>query len=144
VLSKYRDEGGNVLSGIKIYKVKDFIRKTETGNIDLERSRKIVKELAKIAGFHKDHNILIDLRETTVSSSSIEDILKIALEFGTYVSSFKNKIANIIPDDPKRMVIANRFKACMDIQGFDYEIFTDYESAIEWLSKTKDLNQTTI
>ena len=33
-----------------------------------------------------------------------------------------------------------RFKACMDIQGFEYEIFThDYESAIEWLSKTQTI-----
>ncbi|MBU0768901.1 MAG: hypothetical protein KJ687_07410 [Proteobacteria bacterium] len=132
-----------MLSGIKVYKVKDFIRKTETGNIDLERSKKIVRELAMAAGSHADHNILIDLRETTVSASSIEDIMKVVLEFGSYVSSFKNKIANIVPDDPERMSIAYRFKACMDIQGFEYEIFTDYESAIEWLSQTEDLDQTT-
>jgi hypothetical protein len=131
-----------MLSGIKIYKVKDFIRKTESGNIDLERSKKIVRELAITADSHIDHNILIDLRETTVSVPSIEDIMKIALEFGTYISSFKNKIANIIPDDQKRMIIANRFKACMDIQGFEYEIFTDYESAIEWLSKTREIGGT--
>ena len=134
-----------MLSGIKVYKVNDFIRKTETGNIDLERSKKIVRELALAAGLHANHNILVDLRETTVSAAaSIEDVMKVALEFGSYVSSFKNKIANIIPDDPKRMVIANRFKACMDIQGFEYELFTDYESAIEWLSTTKDISQTTI
>jgi hypothetical protein len=133
-----------MLSGIKIYKINDFIRKTETGNIDLERSKKIVRELAMAAGLHANHNILVDLRETTVSAAaSIEDTMKVALEFGTYISSFKNKIANIIPDDPKRMIIANRFKACMDIQGFEYELFTDYESAIEWLSKTEDLDQTT-
>ena len=132
-----------MLSGIKIYNVKDFIRKTETGNIDLERSKKIVRELAMAAGLHANHNILIDLRETTVSAAaSIGDMMKIALEFGTYISSFKNKIANIIPDDSKRMIIANRFKACMDIQGFEYEIFTDYESAIEWLSKTKEIEKT--
>ena len=131
-----------MLSGLKIYKVKDFIRKTETGNIDLERSKKIVRELAVAAGSHTDHNILIDLRETTVSAATIEDIMKIALEFGTYVSSFKNKIANIIPDDQDRMIIANRLKACMDIQGFEYEIFTDYESAIEWLSKTREIGGT--
>ena len=130
-----------MLSGIKIYKVNDFIRKTETGNIDLKRSKKIVRELAMAAGLHANHNILIDLRETTVSAAaSIEDIMKVALEFGSYVSSFKNKIANIIPDDPKRMIIANRFKACMDIQGFEYEVFTDYESAIEWLSRTEDVD----
>jgi len=133
-----------MLSGIKVYKVKDFIRKTETGDIDLKRSKQIVRELAMAAGSHTDNNILIDLRETTVSAAaSIEDIMKIALEFGSYVSSFKNKIANIIPDDPERMTIATRFKACMDIQGFEYEIFTDYESAIEWLSKTEDIDQTT-
>ena len=131
-----------MLSGIKIYNVNDFIRKTETGNIDLKRSKKIVRELAVAAGSHTDHNILIDLRETSVSAASIEDIMKIALEFGTYISSFKNKIANIIPDDQKRMIIANRLKACMDIQGFEYEIFTDYESAIEWLSEKEDIDQT--
>ena len=131
-----------MLSGIKVYKIKDFIRDTETGNIDLKRSKQIVRELAITADSHIDHNILIDLRETTVSVPSIEDIMKIALEFGTYISSFKNKIANIIPDDQKRMIIANRFKACMDIQGFEYEIFTDYESAIEWLSKTREVGDT--
>ena len=130
-----------MLSGIKVYKVKDFIRKTQTGNIDLNRSKQIVRELADAAGSRTDHNILVDLRETTVSAAaSIEDIMKVAFEFGSYVSPFKNKIANIVPDDPERLIIANRFKACMDIQGFEYEIFTDYESAIEWLSQTEDVD----
>lgn len=132
-----------MLSGIKVYKVKDFIRQTQMGNIDLKRSKKIVRELANVAGSHTDHNILIDLRETTVSVSNIVDILEVAREFGSSVSSFQNKIANIVPDDHKRMVIAHRFKACMDMQGFEYEIFTDYENAIEWLSETEDVDQTT-
>ena len=130
-----------MLSGTKIYKVKDFIRKTETGDIDLERSKKIVRELAKVSGLRSDHNILIDLRETTVSpAASIEDLMKVALEFGSYVSNFKNKIANIIPGDQERMEIASRFKSCMVFQGFEYEVFTDYESAIEWLSETEDID----
>jgi hypothetical protein len=129
-----------MLSGTKIYKVKDFIRKTETGNIDLERSKKIVRELATVSGLRSDHNILIDLRETTISSAaSIEDIMKVAVEFGSSVPNFKNKIANIIPDDQERMKIASRFKSGMVLQGFRYEVFTDYESAIEWLSETEDI-----
>ena len=131
-----------MVSGIKVYNVKDFVRTTQTGNIDLKRSKQLVRELVKVAGSHSDHNILIDLRETTVSVSNIVDILEVAREFGSSVSSFKNKIANIVPDDHERMVIAHRFKACMDIQGFEYEIFTDYESAIEWLSKTKEVRDT--
>ena len=132
-----------MVSGIKVYNVKDFVRTTQTGNIDLKRSKQLVRELVKVAGSHADHNILIDLRETTVSVSNIVDILEVAREFGSSVSSFKNKIANIVPDDHERMVIAHRFKACMDMQGFEYEIFTDYENAIEWLSETEDIDQTT-
>jgi hypothetical protein len=129
-----------MVSGIKVYKVKDFVRTTQTGNIDIKRSKEIVIDLANAAGSHADHNILIDMRETTVSVSNIVDILEVAREFGSSVSSFKNKIANIVPDDHERMVIAHRFKACMDMQGFEWEIFTDYESAIEWLSETEDID----
>jgi hypothetical protein len=132
-----------MVSGIKAYKVKDFIRTTQTGNIDIKRSKEIVRDLANAAGSHTNHNILIDMRETTVSVSNIVDVLEVAREFGSSVSSFKNKIANIVPDDHERMVIAHRFKACMDMQGFEWEIFTDYEGAIEWLSETEDIDQTT-
>jgi len=132
-----------MVSGIKVYKVKDFVRTTQTGNVDIKRSKEIVIDLANAAGSHADHNILIDMRETTVSVSNIVDILEVAREFGSSVSSFKNKMANIVPDDHERMVIAHRFKACMDMQGFEYEIFNNYESAIEWLSETKDIDQTT-
>ena len=131
-----------MVSGIKVYNVKDFVRTTQTGNIDIKRSKEIVIDLANAAGSHADHNILIDMRETTVSVSNIVDILEVAREFGSSVSSFKNKIANIVPDDHERMVIAHRFKACMDMQGFEWEIFTDYESAIEWLSKTREIGGT--
>ncbi|MBW2228043.1 MAG: hypothetical protein JRG99_12200 [Deltaproteobacteria bacterium] len=68
--------------------------------------------------------------------------MEVAREFGSSVSSFKNKIANIVPDDHERMVIAHRFKACMDMQGFEWEIFTDYEGAIEWLSEIENIDQT--
>ena len=53
-------------SNIKIYKINDFIRLNESGNMDLDRTIEIVKEVAAAASFHSDHNILIDLRETTL------------------------------------------------------------------------------
>jgi len=129
-----------MVSGIKIYKIKDFIRQTETGEIDLKRSKKIIAELVRAAKNHVDHNILIDLRETTASIKTLEDIIKVALEFGSFSSAFKNKIANVIPDDKERLSIANQIKSCMDIQGFEYQIFTDYENAIDWLSDIEDQN----
>ena len=129
-----------MVSGIKIYKITDFIRKTETGKIDLRRSKQIIADLVEVAGNHVDHNLLIDLRETTVSITNLEDIITVALEFGSFSSAFKNKIANVIPDDKERLSIANQIKSCMDIQGFEYQFFTDYEDAIEWLSDIEEQN----
>ena len=130
-------------SGIKIYKIRDFIRKTETGEIDFDRSIKIVRDLAAGAVFHTDHNILVDLMETTVTAKSVSDILKVAIELARYKSVFKNKIANVIPYDEERLSIAQQFKACLDIKGFQYEFFTDFEDAIEWLSDATLLDPNT-
>ena len=127
-----------MVSGIKIYKIKDFIRKTEAGDIDLKRSKQIIAELVKVAGDHANYNILIDMRDTNVSITTLEDVIKVALEFGSFSSAFKNKIANVIPDDKERAYIANQMESCMDIQGFEYQIFSDYEKAIDWLSDKEE------
>jgi len=42
----------------------------------------------------------------------------------------------VVPDNEKRLHIAKQFRSCMLLKGFSYEIFTDFERAIEWLSET--------
>jgi hypothetical protein len=128
-------------AAVKIYKVKDFIRKTEAGNIDFGRSMEIIHDLALAASFHTDHNILIDMRETTiVDESSIGTLLQLAVEMVRYKSVFKGKIATVVPGDEKRLSIAKQFKAALDMHGFRYEIFTSFEDAINWLSEITDVN----
>ncbi len=129
-------------SEIKIYKIKDFIRKTETGEIDFDRSRKIIYELVIAASYHADHNILMDLRETTIIPGNIGEILELSIEMARYKSAFKNKIASVIPDDDDRLAIARQFKACLNLEGFQYDFFTNFEDAIEWLSEATQLNST--
>ena len=120
-------------SNIKVYRVGDIIRMTESGELDLDRSIDIVRQLATEANYHQDHNVILDLRETSVNVS-MGDIIQISMEFASYHQVFKNKIAVIIPDTEERLKIATRFKTCMDMQGFQFEQFTDFEAAIEWLS----------
>lgn len=119
--------------GIKIYKIKDFIRMTQTGKLDLERSIQLVRELSFSSDFHKDHNILIDLREAD-TDLDLTDIIQVSLEFAGYKGVFKNKIAEVIPDTAERHIISRQLKKCMDLQGFQFEQFFDFEAAIEWLS----------
>ena len=61
---------------MKIYRMKDFLRLTETGEIDVDRSKEIVRQLAVAAAFHADHNILLDLRETTIKEENMSDVLE--------------------------------------------------------------------
>ena len=119
---------------VKIYRMKDLLRLTETGKIDVDRSKEIVRQLAVAASFHADHNILLDLRETTIKEENMNDVLGVALEIARYQAAFKGKLANLLPDDEKRLFVARQLKALMVIKGFQYEIFTNFEEAVEWLS----------
>ena len=119
--------------GIKVYQTKDFIRKTTTGVIDRARSLEVVRELATAANNFKAHNILLDLRDTEVAADRV-DSLQVAAEFAHQFKSFQHKIALIIPDTAERMAKAEFMRACMHLEGFQWEFFMAYEDAIDWLS----------
>ena len=122
----------------KMYKVKDFIRRTENGEINIQKSLNTVAELAIASEFHKDVNILIDLRETE-TTLNLADVLTVVLEFAYYKDCFRNKIAAVIPKDPERIKRGELFKTGMTIKGFLFDYFTDFEKAIEWLSEIEPL-----
>jgi hypothetical protein len=124
---------------LKIYKIKDFIRLTENGEIDIDRSKHIVHQLAVASSFYVNHNILLDMRDTNIQDPSMESLVEVALEFGRYKSSFKGKLANVVPNEETRIRTAKQLKALMNSQDFRYEIFTSFEDAVEWLSDVKVL-----
>lgn len=117
----------------KTYHTRDFIKKTETGTLDLRRSICAVRELAAAAGYHQDYDVVIDLRETE-THWDFGQLITVALEFARYREVFRNRIATIIPNVPERVANAQFFREHMGRQGLLFEYFTDFESAIEWLS----------
>lgn len=123
--------------GYRIYRTRDFIRKTEEGKVDLDRSLTLVRELAEAANFHQNHNLLIDLKSTTGNLNTGE-LLQVALEFARHKKTFKNKIAVLMPTDEDRLEKANIFYKAMDNQDFVFNYFTSYEDATDWLSIVVD------
>jgi hypothetical protein len=95
-----------------------------------------VKELATASGFHKEHDLLIDIRETE-PLGNFADTLSVAVEFVKYQDIFPNKIAVIIPNNPERIKRAKFFKASMGEVNFQMQYFTEFEDAIDWLSAIK-------
>ena len=127
-------------SGLQVYQIKNFIRLNEPGEIDPDNSIKIFRELAAVTTFSTDHNILIDLRKTKVSFTSMEEVMKVTVEFIQYMQpAFKNKIANVIPNDAQRKSLAKEFELCMNLKKINYRFFTDFEEAIEWLADARRL-----
>jgi hypothetical protein len=124
---------------LTLYKPSEFIRKTETGHMDLERSLEAVHDLAQVAGFHRDSHILIDVRETESTATHLEQ-MRLALEFGNYRHLFHNKIALLIPATSERIEKANLMKRCMEAEGFEMKVFVSFEHAIEWFSEVVPLD----
>lgn len=123
---------------MKIYKIKDFIRKNESGVLSFDQICGIIKEIATAAAFYPENNILLDFRRTTIGGDvDMNHVLKTSLEMGKYKDVLANKIANVIPQDENRFSYAKMTEAAIQIKGIQYKIFTDFESAIEWLSETE-------
>ena len=120
-------------SKVKVYRIRDFIRMTKSGVLDLDRSISLIRELAVEANYFKDHNVLLDFRETKLNASH-KDIIKISLEFAQYHKVLQNKIAVLIPNNEDRIKLASLLKTSMDYQGFAFNHFFNFEKAIEWLA----------
>jgi hypothetical protein len=125
---------------VKIYNIKDIIKKTSVGELDLETSLHFARDTAGIAFLKKRNHILLDMRETTVHlTNGFQDVMKVATEFTNNLVDCENKFAALVPDNEHRLLIATQFKSCLAAKGINYEIFTEFEEAMEWLSDTKIL-----
>lgn len=124
---------GQMPSQITIYKIEDFIKKTPTGEVSLEKSIKTFQTLARAAENYPDHNALLDLREVE-GYLTFDEVGVVIDEFTQQMSIFKNKIAILVPVDDKRMARAIYGQSRLTAKGFQAQVFVDYEDAIEWLS----------
>lgn len=125
----------NTVNQFKIYRIKDFIRKNASGTLDLERSKALAQELAMVASIHRHHNILIDLRDTTIVHEGLTQLMEVVMAFTRALPEFPGKIANIIPPGPERERSAQMVESLMQMENFDYRYFTDYEAATSWLAE---------
>lgn len=126
---------GNLPTNILIYRVGEFIRMTHTGRIDLKRSKQLVHQLVVAASVSDAENILLDLRGSTVAGEvTTSDLIELATEFNRYRSTFKGRIANLIPADEKRISVAQQLRMLLEMDSERYAIFTSFEEAIDWLS----------
>ena len=125
---------GPIELATKIDNDKKIIHRSVSGELYTQRSLKLVRELAMAVNIHKDYNVLMDMLETK-SKPEMIDLLRIASACTKLGSNFHNKIAFLIPNTEERTRFAELFKTCMEAQGFEFQQFFDYDTAVEWLSR---------
>ena len=125
-------------SKFKIYKIGDFIRKNQAGELNHDQIQALIIEIIAVASYYPHHNILIDSRDTTISQDIyMIDILSVAEQLAKLDNIFFSKIANIVPKDKTRLSIANKTEAAINLKGLQYKVFTEFEDAIEWISEVQ-------
>lgn len=119
---------------IKVFKAIDFLQQSQKGQINLESSIEMVRQLSKDSDLFEDCHILIDLRGTE-GILNITELIKVAMEVAYHKHKFHNRLAVLLPDDSGRIINASDFKTMMEVTGLQFDFFVRYEEAFEWLSE---------
>ncbi len=115
----------------------DFIKAKPTGEIDLERSKKLLGEIAEIAGSPAEYEILLDVRDAR-SKLTHTELYEFVAELGRRRSAFRNKIAVLCRQD-EQLNRVRFMQLCATNRGFEVDAFTDYEQAMEWIQPSVEV-----
>jgi hypothetical protein len=117
-------------SYIRIIHAHDFIKATPNGQLDFEKSREVLMEIASASVSMGDYEIILDTRKAQIEMST-SDLWYLAVELSKLGKAFDRKTAVLCPFE--RFDRAGFFALCAENRGFRVKAFTSYEAAIEWL-----------
>jgi hypothetical protein len=120
-------------ANIRIIHAHDFMKVTPEGQLDAEKSKKLLIEIASAATTFADYHILLDTRKA-LSGMSVTDLWYLAAELSNHFHKtlFRNpKTAVLCPTE--RFDYGDFFALCAQNRGFQIMAFTAFEEAYEWL-----------
>jgi hypothetical protein len=127
-----------MLSNLKIVRLRNFIKITPQGTIDLKAAKEVIIKIASVNDPFSEYDVLIDTRGAE-SHLSVFEIWEIAKDLAEAVHSgspkgFNAKIAVICPVE--RFDYAKFLELCSLNRGLNVQAFTLFEDMFEWLSET--------
>ena len=118
-------------TNIRIIQACDFIKVTAEGELDLQKTKELLMEIASSASPLGDFEIIVDTRKAQ-SRMSIGELWFLAAELSNHGKTFARKTAVLCPLE--HFDHAGFFALCAQNRGFGIEAFTSFEDAIEWLT----------
>jgi hypothetical protein len=121
-----------VPSDIRIIRAHEFIRATPEGNVDFDRAKKVLVEVALASGPFADYDVILDVRNVQFDMSEA-DLWDLAAELHELRQAFSRRTAVLVA--PERSDYAGYFAILAQKQGFDLSAFTHFADAMEWLDQ---------
>jgi hypothetical protein len=116
---------------VKIIRASDFLVVTPKGQVDFEKSKRLLMTIGSASATLVAHEILLDMRSAQ-SELSATDLWHLAAELSRRRRAFPGKIAVLCRFSGSGQ--AAFFALCAQNRGFPVSAFTSFEDAVEWLS----------
>jgi len=117
---------------MRVIPISEFLRTDVSGEIDLQATRAVLKELLDLCARNNIHHILIDTREASSRANTV-DVWTLANDLGSLGMSTQHRIA--ILNRPKDDFDRGAFlEMCAINRGYQLRAFRDFEIAFTWLT----------
>src|SRR5690242_13108593 len=116
---------------IRVIPIREFMKTDLTGEIDLNASRELLRELMAACKRENMTRILIDSREAS-SHSTMLDVWTLARDLGSLGVTHENRVA--VLNRPKDGFDRAAFlELCAGNRGYHMRAFREFEPAFIWL-----------
>jgi hypothetical protein len=117
-------------TNIRIIHAREFIKATSEGQLNFDRAKEILREIASTEDPSFDYDVILDVRKAQ-SELSTTDLWNLAAELSNVRKAFSRKTAVLCPLE--RFDHAGFFALCAQNRGFRVKAFTSFEDAIDWI-----------
>jgi hypothetical protein len=116
---------------IRVIHLRDFLRATPSGNLDLERSKELLWKLASENASGSKYDILLDVRkaETSLTLMDVTELVDVMI---ANRDSFLSRLAILVPPEAT-LKIAKFMELYAGNRGFQVAAFKNYEKVMDWL-----------
>ncbi len=120
---------------IKLHVVRagDFIKTTQRGEVDLAKSKQLLRTIATAVRGWQEYGILIDVREVGSVKLSAFDIWELAQSMAEHGTVFRRKTAVLLPKQATGERV-EFLRLCGENRGFQIRAFRSFEEAVYWLA----------
>lgn len=123
---------------VKLIRSVEYLQTTPEGEVNFEKSKSILADLAKTKRPPADFDILLDFRRAQWILSTT-DIYYLAAELVNHENTYRDKVAVLVLPG-LNFDNSEFFELCSQNRGFNVKTFTNYEEAVQWFFENNNSN----